>query len=404
MKYKYLNMVTKDNHNKYYIMKENEDGKTFCVTYGRVGATGMMKEYPISRFDRIYNEKIAKGYTDQTSLHAAVEVISSDSRYAPISDESVRMLMDKLMRCANKIIEDNYTIKTEAVTQNMLQMARKRIGELARYCSNMTVDRFNQCLLEIYSIIPRKMNCVYDFLAKSRDDFSDIIQDEYDLLGVMSSQVSCVEKKDISTTSTTENKETLLDHLGLYIRPCTTSEIEKIKEKMDDYTRNLFSNAWYVRNYKQEEKYKNYCKKNHINRMHEHFLYHGSKSRNWIGIMSESFQLNPDAPITGKMFGYGLYFAPKARKSLGYTSIRGARYVNETQSKGYLAVYKVAYRKPLDVYEWKSNYNTYKERNIAATNNDALYAHAGKSLVNDEVIIYREDQAVLRYLVELEVA
>lgn len=33
---------------------------------------------------------------------------------------------------------------------------------------------------------------------------------------------------------------------------------------------------------------------------------------------------------------------------------------------------------------------------------DALFAHAGTSLVNDEIIVYDERQVTLQYLIELE--
>ncbi len=64
--------------------------------------------------------------------------------------------------------------------------------------------------------------------------------------------------------------------------------------------------------------------------------------------------------ITGKAFGNGIYFAPRAKKSIGYSSLRGAYWTH-----------------------------------------DAVYAHKGVILQNDEVIIFREEQATLQYIIEL---
>ena len=54
----YLVFVSPDNnHNKFYRMIPNvPDITRFTAEYGRVGAAGMKKVYPISSFDKIYNE------------------------------------------------------------------------------------------------------------------------------------------------------------------------------------------------------------------------------------------------------------------------------------------------------------------------------------------------------------
>ena len=52
----------------------------------------------------------------------------------------------------------------------------------------------------------------------------------------------------------------------------------------------------------------------------------------------------------------------------------------------------------MNVYEWEQKMGFF--HNVLP--HDALYAHAGYDLVNDEVIIYNEDQATLQYLIELE--
>lgn len=54
MKSAYLVMVeSSNNHNKYYQMTQ-KTADVFEVQYGRVGAKGMLRTYPISRWDSIY--------------------------------------------------------------------------------------------------------------------------------------------------------------------------------------------------------------------------------------------------------------------------------------------------------------------------------------------------------------
>lgn len=86
MEYKYLVMVTTNNNNKYYEMIPN--GDSFTVKYGRIGASAQVTSYNASQFDKKYNEKIKKGYVDQTELRKDLikveksekEKISSNSR------------------------------------------------------------------------------------------------------------------------------------------------------------------------------------------------------------------------------------------------------------------------------------------------------------------------------------
>ena len=48
-------------------------------------------------------------------------------------------------------------------------------------------------------------------------------------------------------------------------------------------------------------------------------LWHGSRVTNFVGILSEGLKIAPpDAPVTGYMFGKGIYFADVPSKSANY--------------------------------------------------------------------------------------
>uniref|UniRef100_A0A452GND6 Poly [ADP-ribose] polymerase n=1 Tax=Gopherus agassizii TaxID=38772 RepID=A0A452GND6_9SAUR len=48
-------------------------------------------------------------------------------------------------------------------------------------------------------------------------------------------------------------------------------------------------------------------------------LWHGSRLSNWVGILSQGLQVAPpEAPVTGYMFGKGIYFADMSSKSANY--------------------------------------------------------------------------------------
>lgn len=400
MEAKYLICTEADaNHNKYYKMIPDQNGISFTVEYGRIGAKPMKRSYPASRFHVLYNEKLQKGYVDQTALHENVSD-AVKGKFKKIEDSSVDWLINTLMAYANKVIDQNYTVKIEEVTPEMVNTASELLDDLSKRGFVISTSEFNRKLLKLFQVIPRKMKNVEDHLAASSLDYEEILEREYDILDVMHSQVASTGKLNLEHTEN-KNEKTILDVLGLTIRPCTPEENKKICEKLTDESKGKFARAWYISNKKTDDRYNLYCQKHHIGKRDTHFLYHGSKNMNYYGIMTEGLKLNPNAPITGKMFGHGLYFATRAKKSIGYTSLHGAYWTNGCDSTAFLLVYKVAYKKPFDVYTHESRFSEFHEKDIARIGKDALFAHKGKMLINDEVIIYREDQCTLRYIIEL---
>ena len=66
---KYLVCVTSSNNNKFYRILPDPDSQGFTVEYGRIGAPSFRTDhYPIDMYWRKYDEKLKKGYVDQTNL------------------------------------------------------------------------------------------------------------------------------------------------------------------------------------------------------------------------------------------------------------------------------------------------------------------------------------------------
>lgn len=135
-------------------------------------------------------------------------------------------------------------------------------------------------------------------------------------------------------------------------------------------------------------------------------LWHGSRTENWWSILQTGLKLRPtNAILTGKMFGYGLYFAPDASKSLGYTSLSGSRWASGVSDTAYMAVINVAYGKPFNVYSWDNKYTRITEQTLQSycAGANSLHAHSSKGMLRaDEIVIYNEAQCTIQYLVELK--
>lgn len=398
----YLILVSGDaNSNKYYNCFP--EGSEFRVEYGRVDSTKTIKRYPMFKWNSQIASKIRKGYKDVTSLKQdLVEEISStnpESPYKEIENAAVRAIVEKLQNLARETIQRNYTVKASAVTQDMVDAAQEIIDELAN--SHFTVEAFNDILLRLFTVIPRKMGNVRDYLANKPEDFAQIISKEQDLLDVMRGQIYV--KPEVEPDESVEKKsQTILEELGLEMEETTDDDVAMIKFLMNE-SAGKFRKAWKVKNIKTQERFDKFVTENNIK--DTRLLFHGSRSENFWSIIKTGLVLRPtNAIITGKMYGFGIYFAPKCQKSIGYTSLSGSYWARGNNNVAYMALFEVAYGTPYDVYNFDNKYYNLDYNKLQQFKPDAncLHAHADKGMLrNDEIIVYKEDQLTIKYLIEI---
>ena len=397
---RHLVMVTAGaNNNKYYDMQPK--GEMWVATYGRIGSSSQTRTYQKYEWDKKYNEKIRKGYVDQTDL--IQDLISTEkpeqSEYKEIDNTVIAAIVDRLQAMAKKAISENYTVSSNKVTQAMVDEAQSIITGLLNVSD---VKTFNEELLKLFTTIPRKMSSVRYYIADKAEDFNKIISREQDLLDIMKGQV--VQKQVVEETKEIKpiHDSTILEHLGLVFEECNNEDIATIKVALGSCS-DKFHKAWKVTNLRTQKRFDDYIKENNIKDVR--LLFHGSRNENWWSIINSGLMLRPtNAVITGKMFGYGLYYAPKARKSLGYTSLSGSYWARGSSTSGFMALMDVAYGKPYNVYSFDSKYYNFNyealQRNCPGAN--CLHAHEGSMLRNDEIIVYKEEQCTIKYLVELK--
>lgn len=397
----YLIMVTTANNNKYYNLFP--EGDQFRVEYGRVDATKTTTHYPMSKWNSQIASKLKKGYQDITDLKKdLVEEISSanpDSPYREIENAAVRAIVEKLQSLARETIQKNYTVKASAVTHDMVDAAQKIIDTLANSCS--AVEEFNDNLLKLFTVIPRKMGNVRDYLANDTVDFAKIISKEQDLLDVMRGQIY-VKPENEPVEHVEKKQQTILEELGLEMEETTADDVALIKKLMNE-SAGKFRKAWKVKNLKTQERFDKFVSDNDIK--DTRLLFHGSRSENFWSIIKTGLVLRPtNAVITGKMFGYGCYYAPKCQKSIGYTSLSGSYWAHGGNNTAYMALFNVAYGTPYDVYNFDSKYYNldYDKLQQFKPGANCLHAHADRGMLrNDEIVVYKEDQMTIKYLIEI---
>lgn len=397
----YLIFVSADNHNKYYNLFPEEN--QFKVVYGRVDSTKTERYYPMSKWNSQINSKIKKGYIDVTDLKKdLVKEISSanpESPYKEIENAAVRAIVEKLQSLARETIQKNYTVKASAVTQDMVDAAQKIIDTLANSCS--TVEEFNNNLLKLFTVIPRKMGNVRDYLANKVKDFAQIISKEQDLLDVMRGQIY-VKPENEPVETVKKKQQTILEELGLEMEEATADDVALIKTLMNE-SASKFRKAWKVKNLKTQERFDKFVAENDIK--DTRLLFHGSRSENFWSIIKTGLVLRPtNAVITGKMLGWGIYFAPRCQKSIGYTSLSGSYWAHGGSNVAYMAIFEVAYGTPYNVYSFDSKYYSldYNKLQQFCPGATCVHAHADRGMLrNDEIVVYNEDQMTIKYLIEI---
>lgn len=398
---KYLVMVTGANNNKYYRMIPH--GESWTAEFGRVGAAPQSMNYPMREWDKKYKEKIKKGYVDQTDLAAdliEVEAENGRSTYKEIESKVIAEIVERLQRMARDAVQANYRVSANQVTQAMIDEAQSEIDGLLKIAD---VNAFNDALLKLFTVVPRKMANVSDYLIRDADSIPKTIQREQDLLDVMKGQVLQKQKIEFDTEDEGDKADrTILETLGLEFGECTPEDVARIKSSLGSCA-DKFHAAWRVKNLKTQERFDKFVAENGIKDIR--LLFHGSRNENWWSIINSGLVLRPtNAVITGKMFGYGIYYAPKAQKSLGYTSLSGSYWARGSSSSGFMALMDVAYGKPFDAYSFESRFSSldYNGLQRLSPGANCLHAHAGSMLRNDEIIVYKEEQSTIRYLVELK--
>lgn len=392
MEYKYLIFVEGgSNHNKFYEMVPNGESG-FTVKYGRVGAKVSECTYGASDFDKKLREKLKKGYKDVTDLHKKTATVKWLEEKDPLCQDLVSFLLS----VARQKIAENYDCEADALTQEMVDKAQVCLSAIQ---SGMPVNDFNAKLEELFQILPRKMNNVSSWLARSDADISDlqdILSREQNLLDTLAGQVKA---NSVMKKASDDGKQTtVLGAFDTTIRIATDDEKKIVYNKLGSYKNQVYQ-IYAVSNENTNKKFDTWKG----NSAHTDLLWHGSRTENWLSITATGLCLKPNAITTGHMFGYGIYFAPSPSKSAGYTDKLGSRWANGHGGRAFLGLFEVHTGKSYMVKDHTYEYNSMNLSKLHSKGDyDSLWADSSRGMLKaDEVIVYDDSQATIRYLVEL---
>lgn len=385
---KYILVNCNSNNNRYCNITIDKARNRFGYEIGRVGARGLKRYHSLSQLTSFEEDLLKKGYRDITET---VQSQEDQSEIEEISDEEIRKLVERLIsfsKIALKEAEVDFTSVSDEAMDEVQNLIYKLEGV-------KDVDSFNKIILRIVEVIPRKLKDVSEVLVSDRRDFRRKILEEQSLLDNIRTARG-------STKVEKEGGKTILDRFGLEIFRSDDETTKQVVSHLHPETQKLVKAVYTVHNQNTYRDMCSYMEERGMNKADVHFLYHGSRNQNQWGLITQGPHSNPPkgATITGKMFGFGVYFANNSKKSVNYTSLTGSYWAHGDEGTAYLQIYKVAFANPLDLYTWDSSCTKFKKGNIGA--HDAVFAHKSPGfLVNDEIIAYDDRAFTIAYLIEL---
>lgn len=384
---------------KFYKMEQQHD--QIIATYGRIGKNkgelfGEREyQYPLDMYWIKCIEKLEKGYQDKTTYfldddtNGMAQCKRESKDVQPNKNTAADQLFAELYKFAHRLVKSCINMRAVPSGKLTAGMAKEARRLLTLLYQTDSVESFNQILLQLLTVAPRNVLQVKSLLATNTSSFHDILEREENIVGAMESLLLGQKSEDKNMI-----RQGGFESLGILIEEASASEYAFVKEHLNNDLPSRVQKVYKVIHKKQQERFTAYCDKNHISKTL--YLWHGSRNENWLSIMDKGLLLKPNAVITGKMFGNGIYFAPKSTKSWGYTSHKTACWNTESSYTAFMGLYETAYGEPLHV---ERSYH-YTKKTLQGKN--CVHAHAGTALKNDEIIFYDEAAMVLKYIVKFE--
>jgi poly [ADP-ribose] polymerase len=403
------------NNNKFWTGQLFDDG-TVKATWGRVGYSGDSGEWQGGEdyLDKKIREKVKKGYTE---LKVVGNVTSSLSPSAPVRNNDLQYIAkSQLIKSRNPTLESlikrfvdanvhKITSSTQItynsttglfatplgiVTMDGLIEARDILAQLAPKVRSREFGSQADSLLSKYlRLIPQHLG-MGRFNAQSVVPDDNAIQKQNDLIDSLESSYQAT----LSAPSTSNKPnapqeqvfkvdlDVLIDHTE---RARLDRYFESSKKRMHGYDNVHIKEIFKVTIHDMANVFER-----NTNPIKE--VFHGSSQSNALSILKSGLKVSPPstAAIAGKMWGNGLYGALNSTKSLGYTFGRWGQ--GSSNDAGWLWI--------CDFAMGNINYPT-RTCNYPPKGYDSIWATvANTGLNNDELIIYRNSQCTIKYLLE----
>lgn len=316
-------------------------------SWGRIGTTiggnkleGMALEDCIEQFESLYEEKSGNQWKNRQhfvkmpNLMYPVDLDHGDQEVASL-DSDIKSNLQKPIQDLMRLIFDVAEMK-KVMLEFEIDMDKMPLGKL----SKKQIEKAYAVLTELQEIF-KKSNIDHTTLIDASNRFYTLIPHNFGIS----------EPKILETSEAIKNKCDMLDAL-LEMEVAYNLLCDKIDEKqnpldshykqlktdidvldktgeefkmIEKYVQNTHAathtqykleieEVFVVKRHGEEQRFKPFKKL-----PNRKLLWHGSRTTNFAGILSQGLRIAPpEAPVTGYMFGKGIYFADMVSKSANY--------------------------------------------------------------------------------------
>lgn len=420
LRFVHVNKYTGQSKNETVSFEKAADGGSFTVTSGATGLKrgpkkARVETYEVDEWNNQLARYIKKGFDPISTEKLEMVEVKVDGDYVELNDKTFQAFIEMLITANDEIVEKNFGSikKLKDIPSAHMTHAQNALIDMSMHKDTLSVTEFNDMLMkDVFTYIPRPMANVKNKIAAKCEQFDDILAREQEYLDNVQQLLKVKEVKG--------KNQTILEANGLVGRPAVDDEVAYLKGLMTDQSSH-FVRAWKVSNIETEKAFREYCKEQGFTEEKGiNHLFHGTGVENVWSIYKNGLYLNPaviksGVRICGKAFGYGLYFAPYCRKSMGYASTSSAIHYagcNNSGRTGYLLVFKVATGNPYYIYSdptgchrpnhWEDFHRDHPDKHCCWAEAGRTGSNGLNRLAMDEVIVYQEKQATIEYIIEFE--
>lgn len=404
------------NNNKWWTGQLFDDG-TVKANWGRVGYSGDSGEWQGGEdyLNKKVKEKLKKGYTELKTV-GAVNVSQGSSQPVRNSDlhsiaksqlcKSSNPTLERLIKRfvdanVHKITRDTqitynsstglFATPLGIVTMEGLTEARDLLADMApRVRGGQFGSELDRLLSKYLRLIPQNLG-MGKFNSRSVLPDDNAIQKQNDLIDSLESSYQALQSAPQTSSNGTQKAPEQVFKVDLDVladaseRRRLSDFFENSKKKMHGYDNVRVREVFKVTIHEMANGFERQTRP-----IQE--VFHGTSQANCLSILKSGLKVSPPstAAIAGKMFGNGIYGAINSTKSLGYTFGRWGQ--GGVGDSGWLFVCDFAMGKTEVVHNSQSR--------GASRGFDSIWAKAGYALHNDELIVYRNSQVNIKYLLE----
>lgn len=411
------------NNYKFYWLKPDNNLHLLGAQYGRLGSKPgerfgvkeLQTKYKSYMYWIRYYEKLSKGYVDMSNVYLNDQADIETSMSLPQKkDEEIRTFKDSLasIELYNLLLgfAQNYVNDTLAepkeISWGQIKESQKLYSDLCTvanhiqvngkelqldlfdsYTNDSQVTNFNVILEKLMTVSPRRVELVSDFLARTKDDFAEILRREDSLINAM---------KAVKTGQKTNKGSAKTGWLqfGIDVEYPNDDEKNHIMSLIDPSMRGKVEHIYMIHPDHQQSIFNSYCLEKGIKKTQE--LFHGSGLENWFSITENSLLLpqHNNARKTGQALGAGLYFGNNSIKSSHY-ACRGSHQI--------IGLFDVAYGKPMKILDSDHNcYFNHDQAELDSKGCNCLHYHRKGVNWADEIVVYSERAVCMEALILLK--